>query len=221
MTTSALIFTQAFETSLHFERETLLWIRGQSGHLCCEATEIICLTETIKASIGTYVGWITPFNSPLVLILPEPVKESSREAVVQLIRIGYERIEGYLDGGIDAWMSSGRSVSSYSTASVDDLCKVYLAGQPLQLLDVRQKSEWDSGHIPYSLHVFLGDLPGGVGGLPRDKEVWVACASGHRASIAASFLDREGVPVRLVAQGGVPEWLARCYPQRAATEAIL
>jgi rhodanese-related sulfurtransferase len=48
--------------------------------------------------------------------------------------------------------------------------------------------------------------------------VWTACASGHRASIAASLLDRAGVPVRLLAHGGVPEWLARCYPQAPGTD---
>jgi len=62
--------------------------------------------------------------------------------------------------------------------------------------------EWESGTIPGSLRVHLGDLPAAPGSLPRDKEVWTACASGHRAPLAASLLDRAGVPVRLVAQGG-------------------
>ena len=60
----------------------------------------------------------------------------------------------------------------------------------------------------------LGDNSSLIARTPRtDQEVWVTCASGHRASIAASFLDRAGANVRLVAQGGVPEWLARCMPQ--------
>jgi len=174
------------------------------------------LNIEIDSTFGIYVGWVTPFNSRLILILPEPIKESSREAVVQLIRIGYEQIDGYLDGGVDAWISSGRPVSSYPTAGVDDLCKAYLSGQPFRLLDVRQNAEWESGHIPDSLHIFIGELTVRLQEVPKDKQVWVACASGYRASIAASLLDRAGIPVRLVAQGGVPEWLARCYPQRSS-----
>jgi rhodanese-related sulfurtransferase len=166
----------------------------------------------LDSMFGTYVGWVTPFNSPLVLVLPEPVPAALAEAVTQLIRIGYERVEGYLDGGLDAWRSSGRPTRAYPTAGVDDLCHAYLQGTPMQVLDVRQQSEWDSGRVPGSLHIHLGDLPGRLAEVPRDREVWTACASGHRASIAASLLDRADVPVRLLSRGGVPEWLARCHP---------
>jgi hydroxyacylglutathione hydrolase len=168
----------------------------------------------LDSSFGTYVGWITPFNSPLILVLPEPAREALVEAVTQLVRIGYERVEGYLDGGFDAWPSSGRPTRSYPTAGVDDLCHAYLEGRAIRVLDVRQGVEWEAGRIPGSLHIHLGDLPARLAEVPSHEEVWTACASGHRASIAASLLDRAGVPVRLVARGGVPEWLARCYPQQ-------
>jgi glyoxylase-like metal-dependent hydrolase (beta-lactamase superfamily II)/rhodanese-related sulfurtransferase len=166
----------------------------------------------LDSMFGTYVGWVTPFNSPVVLVLPEPVPEALAEAVTQLMRIGYERVEGYLDEGLDAWRSSGRPTRAYPTAGVDDLCHAYLQGTPIEVLDVRQRGEWDAGHIPGSLHIHLGDLPGRLAEVPRDREVWTACASGHRASIAASLLDRAVVPVRLLSRGGVPEWLARCHP---------
>jgi hydroxyacylglutathione hydrolase len=167
---------------------------------------------------ATYVGWVTPFNSPLVLLLPEPTQPALKEAVTQLIRIGYERVIGYADGGLHAWQAGGRPVRSYPTAGVDDLCHAYLSGTPIQVLDVRQPVEWEAGIVPGSLRIHLGDLPGRLAEVRPDKEVWVACASGHRASIATSLLDRAGVPVRLVANGGVPEWLARCYPQAASGE---
>jgi rhodanese-related sulfurtransferase len=172
----------------------------------------------LDSMFGTYVGWVTPFNAPLVLVLPAPIHEARPEAVTQLIRIGYERLIGYADGGLDAWQSHGRPVRSYPTASVDDLCHAYLGRQPVQVLDVRQPVEWDTGYVPGSLRIHLGDLPGRLAEIPREREVWTACASGHRASIAASLLDRAGIPVRLVAQGGVPEWLARCYPQAGRTD---
>lgn len=97
---------------------------------------------------------------------------------------------------------------------MDDLCHAYLAGQPLQVLDVRQPAEFREGHVPDSVNLFVGDLAQRVHNVPTDKELWVACASGYRASIAASVLDRAGLPVRLVAPGGVPEWLTRCFPQQ-------
>ena len=84
----------------------------------------------------------------------------------------------------------------------------------MKILDVRQQREWDQGHIPEkSLHVFVGDLSERLNELPRDTELWAICASGYRASTAASILDRAGFRVRLVARAGVPEWAAHCYPQ--------
>jgi rhodanese-related sulfurtransferase len=172
----------------------------------------------LDSTFGTYVGWLTPFNAPLLLLLPEPVSEALAEAVTQLIRIGYERLLGYVAGGLEAWQSQGRPVRSFPIAGVDDLCRAYLAGQPIQVLDVRQPVEWEAGHIPGSLRIHLGDVPARLGEIPADREVWTTCASGHRASMAASLLDRAGIPVRLVATGGVPEWLARCYPQGGRQE---
>jgi hydroxyacylglutathione hydrolase len=166
----------------------------------------------LDSTFGTYVGWLTPFDAPLVLLLPDPVPPSLAETVTQLIRIGYEHLLGYADGGLDAWRSDGRPIRSYPIAGVDDLCHAYLDGQPIQVLDARQSVEWETGHIPGSLRIHLGDLPARLADVPRDREVWTACTSGHRAAMAASLLDRADIPVRLVARGGVPEWLARCYP---------
>jgi len=169
----------------------------------------------LNNTFASYVGWVVPFGSEIVLVLPDESKQA--EAMTQLVRIGYDRVSGYLAGGVDAWRSDGRPVGSYGVADIDDLCQACLSGHAMQILDVRQQREWDQGHIPEkSVHVFLGDLAGRLGELPKDKELWTICASGYRASTAASLLDRAGMKVRLVARGGVPEWAAHCYPQAGA-----
>ena len=164
----------------------------------------------LSDSFGSYVGWVVPFNVPLVLVLPEPEPEALQEAFTQLLRIGYERVQGYLEGGIDAWRSSGRPVSSYRVADLDEWCRAYRAGRVRRVLDVRQQVERDRGEIPGSDQIFVGDLPGRMAEIPRDDEVWVVCASGHRSSIAASLLDRDGIPVRLIDGAGVEDFLAHC-----------
>ncbi len=160
-------------------------------------------------SFGSYVGWVVPFNAPLVLVLPDPEDASLEEATAQLWRVGYERIQGYLAGGMDAWAAS-LPLSSYGVAELEDLCRAYRAGQAKNILDVRQKREWDRGHIPESRHIFVGDLGSHIDEVPRDGEVWAICASGQRSAIAASILDREGIPVRLVDGTGVREFLKNC-----------
>jgi hydroxyacylglutathione hydrolase len=80
------------------------------------------------------------------------------------------------------------------------------------ILDVRQPVEHHEGMFPGSTGVFVSDLQGHLDDAPPDRESWVICASGLRASIAASLLDAAGRPVRLVAERGVTDLLAECGP---------
>lgn len=171
------------------------------------------LNVELDDTFGSYVGWVVPFGDPLVLVLPEPEQESVQEAVTQLHRIGYERIDGYLVGGIDAWRDAGLPIQSYRVSGLEELCRAYRARQVPHLLDVRQNTEWDTGRIPGSTHVFVGDLPGHMDDVPRDGEVWAICASGHRAALAASLLDRADISVRLVEGTGVTDFLKHCPPR--------
>ncbi|MGQ0669576.1 MAG: MBL fold metallo-hydrolase [Actinomycetota bacterium] len=166
------------------------------------------LNVQLQDSFSSYVGWLVPFNTPILLVLPEPESDAAEEAASALFRIGFERVVGYLDGGIDAWRSAGHEVRSYPVASVDDLLEALRDGS-ISVLDVRQRTEWDAGHLEDSRHIFVGDLPGRLGELPPDRETWTVCASGNRSGIAASILDRAGMPARLVAPGGVSQALRR------------
>lgn len=169
------------------------------------------LNIELNEAFGTYVGWMLPFGSRLVLVLPEPLADSVPEATAQLIRIGWDAVGGVIAGGAEAWAGSGESLRSYPTAPMKELFERRVrAGEPLRILDVRQPAEWrDEGTIDDSHRVFVADLPGMIGELPRDEELWVVCTTGHRAAIAASLLDRADVPVRLVARGGTIGWIER------------
>jgi hydroxyacylglutathione hydrolase len=161
-------------------------------------------------SFASYVGWIVPFGAPIVLVLPEdrPEHETAVEASTQLFRIGYEAVDGFLQGGAAAWVEAGLPTRSYPVASIDELA-IAVGEERARVLDVRQQTEWDAGHIEGSTHVFVGDVNARLTEIPRDQEVWTVCASGHRAAMAASLLDRHGIPVRLVTPGGVPDVLSR------------
>jgi hydroxyacylglutathione hydrolase len=163
-------------------------------------------------TFGSYVGWVVPFGDPLVLVLPDPVQEALEEAASQLLRIGYERIEGHLAGGVEAWRAAGRPVASYPVAGLEALCRELRAGRDPRILDVRQAAEWRQGSIPGSRRVFVGDVPGAADRLAGEGELWVMCATGHRASLASSLLDRAGGAVRLVDGTGVADFLAHCAP---------
>jgi glyoxylase-like metal-dependent hydrolase (beta-lactamase superfamily II)/rhodanese-related sulfurtransferase len=161
------------------------------------------LNIPLEESFGSYVGWLVPFETPVALVLPDD-PAAPREATTQLFRIGYDRLLGVLDGGVDAWRESGRSVSSYPSIDARAFADDVRAGEARDVLDVRQRTEWDEGHLEGTRHVFVGDLPKLLDSFSRDRTITLACASGYRSSMAASILDGAGVPVRLVSPGGVP-----------------
>jgi glyoxylase-like metal-dependent hydrolase (beta-lactamase superfamily II)/rhodanese-related sulfurtransferase len=168
------------------------------------------LNVELGETFAAYVGWLVPFGAPLLLVLPDPLAEAAAEAATQLARIGYDRIEGVLDGGVEAWVDDGRAVRSYPTLSDSEAAAEAGRGADLELLDVRQPTEWrDEGTVPGARRIFVGDLPERLAELPRDREVTVLCKSGLRAAMAASLLEAEGFRVRLVASGGAEAWLSR------------
>jgi glyoxylase-like metal-dependent hydrolase (beta-lactamase superfamily II)/rhodanese-related sulfurtransferase len=159
------------------------------------------------SSFAGYVGWLVPFADPLLLVLPDAA-DALAEATTELLRIGYERVQGWLEGGVDAWAATGRQLTSFPTTTMRALGQAHVAGEPDGvLLDVRQPIEWeDEGVVPGSRQIFVADLPGRVDEIPTGEPVTVYCRSGHRAAMAASILERAGREVRLVAEGGAGAW---------------
>ena len=177
------------------------------------------LNIELDSSFSTYVGWVLPFNTPLMLLIED--EDGRREAVVQLIRIGYEQVQGYLDGGISAWKSAALPVDSFERIGIDTLYKRWSQHSPMSIVDVRRDDEWSEGHIPDSLHFHLGELPEHLDAVPRDNPIAVVCRTGHRAEIAASMIAATGRQV-IAVQGGLPDWLERGLPISAgAVEATV
>jgi rhodanese-related sulfurtransferase len=69
------------------------------------------------------------------------------------------------------------------------------------LLDVREDDEWAAGHAPGAVHVRLGELGARFGELPRDREIYVICRTGHRSAYAAEALAGGGLVTINVADG--------------------
>jgi hydroxyacylglutathione hydrolase len=159
---------------------------------------------------GSWVGAVVPFNAPLVIVVDSTDATLVPELVIQLWRIGYEHVIGYVAGGMETWIEGGRREERHVTLTAGQLAdELAASGDGRGILDVRQPTEWHEGVIPGSRMIFVGDLPDSLSDLPRDRTWTVICRSGARASIAASVLLRAGHRVRVVTEGGVPDILER------------
>ena len=177
------------------------------------ATEHAVGSASIPAgpSFGTWLGWLIDPDRPLVLVLDHA--DDWDGAIRQALRIGHDRVLGHLRGGFRSWARSGGETVSYGRRTVSELAGTMRGGdaQPF-VLDVRQASEFASGHVPGATHIAGGQLPERLADLPKDREIAVMCASGYRSSVAASLLDRAGFKrVTWVAEG-LPAWEASGLP---------
>jgi hydroxyacylglutathione hydrolase len=138
-------------------------------------------------SLSIWAGWLLDPKQPVLLVLE---KDNDVEEVVKLfIRTGYTKFAGYLVGGIKAWEAAGLPLETVPQLSVHE---IRTDGAHFQLLDVRGPGEWKNGHIPGAQHFFLPQLREKASGLDKQKPTAVYCASGYRASLAASILKQEG-----------------------------
>ncbi|HEV8546714.1 MAG TPA: MBL fold metallo-hydrolase [Candidatus Limnocylindrales bacterium] len=172
------------------------------------------------SSFGTWLGWVVDPDRPLVLVLD--AAGDWDDAVRQALRVGYEGIAGHLRGGVRSWLEAGESVESNGRLTVDELARRLEGGPDAPLvIDVRQVSEYASGHVPASWHIAAGSLPDRLGDLPRDRPIATICASGYRASVAASLLRSAGFTDVSWVADGLPAWEAQGHPtERGAGGAI-
>jgi len=162
------------------------------------------------SSFGTWLGWVVPHDRPLVLLL-DSADDWDRQ-IRQALRIGHENLVGYLAGGLAVWRASGGPVEAGASISVEEL-RALLGREPEMLvIDVRQASEFEAGHVPGARHLHAGDLPERLAELPRDRPIAAVCASGYRSSVAAGLLRQAGFSDVSAVRGGLPDWRAAGYP---------
>ncbi|MBB1255557.1 MBL fold metallo-hydrolase [Streptomyces alkaliterrae] len=162
--------------------------------------------------LATYLAWLVPWEKPVTLLAESP--EQLADAQRELARVGIDRPASAATGGPRQWLREGEPARHYRRATFAELARV-LAEEPegggsVVVLDVRRDSEREGGYLRGSTHLPVHTLHGRLDEVPAG-EVWIHCASGMRAAIAASILDAAGRNVVLVddsfdaaAEAGLP-----------------
>src|ERR1700674_4589373 len=153
---------------------------------------------------SAWVGWLVPRGRQI--ILAGGTDAQHREAQRQLYRIGFDTVEGALDGGMDAWRASGRELSTFETVDVEDMAAWILSAEPMTVVDARDEHEWSGGHVPGAIHIYVPDIPHRAVEIPPEAPVAVHCASGYRAGIAASLLEQAGLKRIIHVNGPYSDW---------------
>jgi hydroxyacylglutathione hydrolase len=140
--------------------------------------------------ISAYAGYLLDYDTDIILI-PE-TREQIPAAVAHLIRIGYDRLAGYLKGGMHSWETEGLQYDRIGAVHAAGIGQRLQNNENLTLLDVRKISEYKQSRLAGATHIFLGELPDRIDELDPDKPIITFCGSGMRAIIAASILKQNG-----------------------------
>jgi rhodanese-related sulfurtransferase len=155
------------------------------------------LSIPLRPQFASWLGWLVRRDQEVVFVLD--AGQDRAELVRQCLAIGYERLAGELAGGIDAWRSKGNSVATVSLVLPDRAIGT--------VVDVRQRNEFSSGHVPGAISMELGDTAEQISTLPAGP-LTVMCGHGERAMSAASILAAGGRTDVSVLLGGPAEVVA-------------
>lgn len=160
--------------------------------------------------ISAFAGWLLSYEDQLVLVADDA--DEAEMAARHLARIGFDRVVGFLAPSLPAWAAAGESFSSLPVISAADVNQRTESCRNWILLDVRGEDEVAVMQIKGAQHVYVGSLPAEVKRLPKDKQYTVMCASGARATVAASILLRNGFDAVDLFFGSMGAWKSRGYP---------
>jgi glyoxylase-like metal-dependent hydrolase (beta-lactamase superfamily II)/rhodanese-related sulfurtransferase len=155
----------------------------------------------LNGDFAVWVGTLLDANDNIILVT-QAGKE--KEAIERLARIGYENVQGYLDGGMNPWFSGKFDYGIVMTFTGEEVNQL-MESEEYNLLDVRNRGEVAKNRMIGSLHIPLNALRDKYMELNKNKKWLVYCAGGYRSMIAASFLISRGFHFVASVEGGMKE----------------
>ncbi|MFE5212194.1 rhodanese-like domain-containing protein [Streptomyces sp. NPDC056600] len=149
-----------------------------------------------EGKIATYLAWMIPWGKPVTLLAESAQQLAAAQR--ELVRVGIDRPAAAATGGPQEWAGEGAELASFPRSTFAGLAEEDKDG--IVVLDVRRDSERAGGHVQGSVHIPIHELHKRLDEVPAGT-VWVHCAGGLRAGIAASLLDAAGRDVVAVDDG--------------------
>jgi rhodanese-related sulfurtransferase len=145
----------------------------------------------LEGRFAEWAGSLLSFDKSMVLVT-EPGKEE--ETVIRLSRVGFDKIQGYLNGAFDAWQNAGETVDLIIDIEADELAMDIPHDPNLVVVDVRNETEFADGHVAGAQNLPLNEMNDvlNLSHFEDNQNLYVHCAGGYRSVIAASLLKREG-----------------------------
>lgn len=145
----------------------------------------------LEGRFAEWAGSLLPFDQRIIMVTQHGMEE---ETIVRLARVGFENVEGYLEGGIEAWKKAGQLTDMIIDVEADELAMDIPFDDNLTVLDVRKPNEFAEGHVTDAVNINLADMTdlALIAQFEENQNLYVHCAGGYRSLIACSILKRQG-----------------------------
>jgi glyoxylase-like metal-dependent hydrolase (beta-lactamase superfamily II)/rhodanese-related sulfurtransferase len=155
----------------------------------------------LEGRFAEWAGSLLPFTKTLLLVTE---KGKEKETVTRLARVGFEKLEGYLDGGFEAWQAAGEPIDMIINVEPDELAMDLPFDNHLVVVDVRKEVEYADGHVKDAVNIPLETLtdPGSMADINEEDNLYIHCAGGYRSVIACSLIKRQGIHNLRNVEGG-------------------
>jgi glyoxylase-like metal-dependent hydrolase (beta-lactamase superfamily II)/rhodanese-related sulfurtransferase len=153
----------------------------------------------LNGQFAPWVGALIPDIKQEILLITTPGTEE--EVVTRLSRVGYDHVIGFLEGGIEAWKTSGQEIDMIQSVDAAELAAEMTKGE-VNILDVRKKSENFSERLPEAENLPLDEINDGMASIDKNKTYYVHCAGGYRSMMFVSILRARGYDNLIDVKGG-------------------
>ena len=155
------------------------------------------------------VSWFVPTGATLV-VLAETDADVAR-ALPALASVGLDDIAGFVIGTAVV-RACGLPVGTLANVTAQELAHRLAHERDLVVLDVRESTEWEGGHVPGARHIPMRQVAERIDEVPRDRTVAITCAGGARSSIVGSMLLARGFTNIANVWGGMTGWAQAGLP---------
>lgn len=144
----------------------------------------------LAGNFTTFAGWVLPPYRKILLVADQA--DAAGQAALLLRRVGLDQVAGYLEGGMFEWAKAGLATDHVPQLSAPELNRRVSNGDGLVLVDVRSAGEFGAAHVSGALNIPAPMLRTRHTELDPSRDIALVCSTGHRSSLAASILKREG-----------------------------
>lgn len=188
-------FKEAISENNHILIDTRSMLAFGGGHISG------ALNLGAQPELSVWAGWLLDKNKKILLVLDF---DDTLEKVIRMFwRTGFKDFAGYLVGGMNSWDNAGFEIVQTGQITAHEVQKL---GGSIQIIDVRSLEEWKKGHVPNAKHIFLPELDKRKNEINPSVPTVTYCATGYRASLAASILKKAGFQNVLNLPGSFTAW---------------